>query len=57
MQSLGSEQCTDDACVVRLVAHSVVSRMVFVHVDDVVSIGRNNICDLFGSGLNQSVLI
>ena len=57
MRSLGFEQCAADACVMRLVEDGVVSMVVVVQVDDIVSIGRKSRCDHFGRDLNQNIPI
>ena len=52
------ESCAADACVMRLVEHSVVVMVVVVHVDDIFSIGlKKSRCDKFGVDLNRYVPI
>ena len=56
LKGLGFKSCTADACVMRLIEHSVVV-MVVVHVDNIFSIGLKSRCDKFGVDLNRYVPI
>ena len=53
MRSLGFEQCTADACAMRLVEDGVVSIVVVAHAEDIFSIRWKSRCDQFGRDLNQ----
>ena len=53
----GFESCAADACVMRLIEHSVVVMVVVVHVDDIFSIGLKSRFDKFGVDLNRYVPI
>ena len=57
LKCLGFESCAADACVMRLIEHSVVVKVVVVHVDDIFSIGLKSRCDKFGVDLNRYVPI
>ena len=57
LKCLGFESCAADACVMRLIEHSVVVMVVVVHVDDIFSIGLKSRCDKFGIDLNRYVPI
>ena len=57
LKHLGFESCAADACVMRLIEHSVVVMVVVVHVDDIFSIGLKSRCDKFGVDLNRYVPI
>ena len=57
VECLGFELCAADACVMRLIKHSVVVLVVVVHVDDIFSIGLKRRCDTFGVDLNRYVPI
>ena len=50
---LGFESCAADACLMRLIQHSVIVMVVVVHVDDIFSIGLNNRGDKFDVDLNR----
>ena len=54
---LGFESSAADACVMRLIEHSVVVMVVGIHVDDIFSIGLKSRCDKFGVDLNHYVPI
>ena len=51
LKGLGFESCAADACVMRLIEHTVVVMGVVVHVDDIFSIGLKSRCDKFGVDL------
>ena len=51
LKCLGFESCAADACVMRLIEHSVVAMVVVVRVDDIIFIGLNSRCDTFGVDL------
>ena len=57
LKCLGFESCAADACVMRLIEHSVVVMVVVVHVDDIFSIGLKSRRDKFGVDLNRYVPI
>ena len=57
LKCLGFESCAADACVMRLIKHSVVVMAVVVHVDDIFSIGLKSRCDKFGVDLTRHVPI
>ena len=57
LKCLGFESCAADACVMRLIEHTVVVMVVVVHVDDIFSIGLKSRCDKFGVDLKRYVTI
>ena len=57
LKCLGFESCAVDACVMRLIEHSVVVMVVVVHVDGILSIGLKSRCDNIGVDLNRYVPI
>ena len=57
LKCLGFESCAADACVMRLIEHSMVVMVVVVHVDNIFSIGLKSRCDKFGVDLNRYVPI
>ena len=57
LKCLEFEARAADACVIRLVEHSVVIMVVAVHVDDIFSIGLKSRCDKFDVDLNGHVPI
>ena len=57
LKCVGFESCAADACMMRLIEHSVVVMVVVVHVDDIFSIGLKSRGDKFGVDLNRYVPI
>ena len=57
LKCLGFEPCSADACVMRLIEHSMVVVVVVVHVDNIFSVGLKSRYDKFSVDLNRYVPI